>query len=617
MIIGPMIKKMREKEAEKNKPMIDGEDAMGQAAGLRVGGSAWKWPPVWPYQDDIFTPTADIQTPDPSAQLQSMAGMMSGAPQIPSPEEVEVKEVETLDEEKYWGEDKGETRTELDEEAAARLTSHLQFYLKDGMSILEFGAAENSYLPEDLKPSRHVGVGLNEKLMEENPALTEKLIVNLNKVVPERDVDSDELRKLTAEPFDAIIMTNTIDFLTNPREVFKTAWYLLKPGGSMIVSFTTKNSQEYVDKFQRAQVKAWRDFNDDQHMWIAGSFFQFSAGEGWEKLLGFDISPESAKENLESNGGLLGRFKEGKDNNMYVVQAVKASEAEDIDPNDIEKSISSRMWMLPTMESRDKKLVTPRLARGYEKATSEEQRDAVKSNLATLPKIYEALIKMDQFAFNFLAQSQLAADLVLAPGFNANDEQVTALKQGLGLLTPSEEFWQPVGMNTANMELGDKINLLAYVVPRFGSGDSEQEAALSTFASGIVPTIAVVKKKLPDLSASDAELLATELLCAEILVPGRSTKEEFAAWLESMSDADLRGILNARKTFNEDTETELTEFREKNEAEKKRIEDLRAKYQEQVKKAREERTMVYNPRTGKFQEFNTEKDKGFLGNIFK
>lgn len=299
------------------------------------------------------------------------------------------------------------------------------------MSILEFGAAENSYLPEDLKPSRHVGVGLNEKLMEENPALTEKLIVNLNKVVPERDVDSDELRKLTAEPFDAIIMTNTIDFLTNPREVFKTAWYLLKPGGSMIVSFTTKNSQEYVDKFERAQVKAWRDFNDDQHMWIAGSFFQFSAGEGWEKLLGFDISPESAKENLESNGGLLGRFKEGKDNNMYVVQAVKASEAEDIDPNDIEKSISSRMWMLPTMESRDKKLVTPRLARGYEKATSEEQRDAVKSNLATLPKIYEALIKMDQFAFNFLAQSQLAADLVLAPEFNANDEQVTALKQGM------------------------------------------------------------------------------------------------------------------------------------------------------------------------------------------
>jgi hypothetical protein len=297
------------------------------------------------------------------------------------------------------------------------------------MSLLEFGAAEKSYFPEDLKLSRHVGVGLNDKLMEENLSLTEKMVVNLNNVVPEKDVDSDELRKLTADPFDAIVMTNTIEFLTNPREVYRTAWYLLKPGGIMLVPFTTKNSKDYVEKFERAQVKAWREFNDDQHMWIGGSFFQFSAGEGWEKLLGFDISPESAKNNLENNGGIMSRFQEGKDNNMYVVQAVKAAEAEDIDPNDIEKSIGSKMWMLPTMEDRDKKLVIPRLARGFEKAQTEEKKAAA-ANVAILPKVYEALIKMDQFAFNFQAQAQLAADLILNPEFVANDEQVRALKQG-------------------------------------------------------------------------------------------------------------------------------------------------------------------------------------------
>lgn len=297
------------------------------------------------------------------------------------------------------------------------------------MSVLEFGAAEDSYFPEGLELSSHVGVGLNTKLMNENPSLTKKLTVDLNKVIPERDVDSDELRKLVAEPFDAIVMTNTIDFLTNPREVFRTGWYLLKPGGIMLVPFTTKNSKDYNGKFLRAQVKAWREFNDDQHMWIAGSFFQFSAGEGWEQLLGFDISPESAKDNLE-DAGPLAMFKKGKDNNMYVVQAVKATAADDIDPENPEKSIKSKMWILPTMEDRDKKLMALRLARGFAKASTGEKKEALAGNILLLPKIYEALIKMDQFAFNFQSQSQLAADLVLDPAFDANDEQIMAMKQG-------------------------------------------------------------------------------------------------------------------------------------------------------------------------------------------
>jgi SAM-dependent methyltransferase len=297
------------------------------------------------------------------------------------------------------------------------------------MSILEFGAAENSYLPEDIKPTRHVGIGLNTKLMEENPSLTEKMEVDLNQVVEDETVDSDEVRQLGAEPFDAIIMSNTIDFLAHPREVYRTAWQLLKPGGIMIVAFTSKKA--YPEKFERAQTKMWRDFNDDQHMWIAGSFFQFSAGDGWEKLLGFDISPESAKENLEKNSP-FDVFKKGKENNMYVVQASKGVQDEEIDEENPAKSINSKMWMMPTLEDRDKQLVIPRLARGYKKATNEQKKKAVADHLVLLPKIYDALVKMDQFSFTFSMQSQLAADLVMDPDFDANDEQLAALRQGKG-----------------------------------------------------------------------------------------------------------------------------------------------------------------------------------------
>ena len=51
------------------------------------------------------------------------------------------------------------------------------------MDILEFGAAEESYLPENFKPNRHVGVGLSPTLMDRNPSITEKKIINLNKIV--------------------------------------------------------------------------------------------------------------------------------------------------------------------------------------------------------------------------------------------------------------------------------------------------------------------------------------------------------------------------------------------------------------------------------------------------
>lgn len=594
LIIGPWLRKMKEEKAKKRAPMATEQDLKGEAPGLRVGASTWKWPPVWPYDQDFFTPKEDI--PKTPAGPNPMAQMMSGAPMPPTPQLIEV---EKLDAVQYWQVEKADVRTEMDEDSVERLTRHYDFYLKDGMSVLELGAAEKSYLPENLNLARHVGVGLNDKLMEENPSLTEKVIVDLNKVLQDGDVDSDELRLLKEEPFDVIIMANTADYLMHPREVFKSVWLLLKPGGTCINAFSTNKA--FGDKFTRAQTRMWQDYNDDQHMWVAGSFYQFSAGEGWENVRGFDISPESAKDNFEDNGPL--KFLEkGKDNNMYVVQANKGFQEETIDEADPAKSINSKMWMLPTMEDRDKKLVVPRLGRSYSLTKNPERKGAIRDHIQYLPKIYEALIKMDTFAFTFQMQSQLAADLVLDPDFDANDEQIKALKEGLGLRTPSPKFWQPIGELTGEMDINDKINLLSYLVPRFGSGSEEQEIALLKYASGLKPTFDCIRSKCSDLSESDVQLLGTELLNAEILVPGRSTKEEFAAWIGAMSEADMRNVLSERKGLNEGSKSELAAYKvELEEQEKQRVE-IRKRYEEQVDEARKIRSIVFNPNSGKFQE---------------
>jgi len=116
MIIGPMIKKMKEEKAKKKAPMATEEDAKGQAPGLRVGGSTWKWPPVWPYDQKFFTPNEDI--PQAPAGGNQMAQMMGGAPTPPTPQ---VIVVDKLDPVQYWQVEKADVKTEMDEEAANEL----------------------------------------------------------------------------------------------------------------------------------------------------------------------------------------------------------------------------------------------------------------------------------------------------------------------------------------------------------------------------------------------------------------------------------------------------------------------------------------------------------------
>lgn len=608
MIISGALKKYRNEQEKKKMPMASREEAKEEAPGLRVGASVWKWPPVWPYDREFFMPPEDI--PKPPVNMNEMASMFTGIQQspeqlaaaAPTPEEEEEAKLDVV---KFWGEEKADVKTEMDEEAISKLQNHFSFYLKDDFSILELGAAENSYLPNDLKTSRHVGVGLNQKLMDQNQALTDTMIVDLNNVVEDRDVDDDNFRVLAQDPFDAVIMTNTVEYLTNPREVLRSTWYMLKPGGQMFIVFSGKDAP-YNSKFERASTKVWRDYNDDQHMWICGSIFEFSAGDGWETLRGFDISPESAKAMSTSNNPLEKVMNQGKANNVFVVQAIKGEQDESLDADDLEKSINSKMWMMPVVEPRDKNLVIPRLVRCIESTegeTKDKVLEAVNKNIPVLPKVYEALIKMDQFAFTFSMQAQLATDLITNPDFDANDEQLIALKQGLGLRKPSKEFWEPIGQYTSQLGVEDKINLLCYLVPCFGSNDPEQEKALDAFATGLAPTMNLVRSKCSGLSEPDVQLIATEFLAAEILKPGKTSREEFAQWLGAMSEEEMKAPLVARQEVRGKSQDELAAYKKEQADAKAELEKQRKLYEEAVKTARENRSMVINGRTGKFEEY--------------
>jgi len=591
---------------------LDGE-MKNAAPGLRVGESAWKWPPVWPYDRNFFKRKAELE----NAGAQKSAINMMSMQGVSTESEAEAEEATVFDSLGYW-EDNREVATDLDARVVEKITNHYSFYLRDGMSVLEMGAAEASYLPADLVLQSHVGVGAVQAQMDGNPSLTASFVADLNGVAEDAGLASEEWAgRIEDGAFDAVIMANTIEFLNSPREVFKSAWKALKPGGMMIVPFLSKDA--YPEKFDAAFTKQWRDMSDDQHMWVAGSFFQFSAGEGWEGLTGFDISPPEADDKLNERElpEILDRFKpklnDGKPPGAYVVQARKRAEAE-IDGRDAEAVIRSKMWMMPTLEDRDKKLVAPRLARAYELLDGED-RERMMSHIDSLPAVFESLIKMDQFSFSFGMQAQLAADLVGDPDFVGSPVQINNMKMGLGLRKPSKEFWAPVGKATAAMAPEDKVNLLAYIVPRFGSADAGQEAALAAFVSGLEPTCEVVRTKCPGLKERDVQLLGSELLASEVLVPGRSTRAEFAAWLGALTEVDLEFVLAKRKSFKEDAVREREADVEAREGQVKRVEERRERIREQVMEARERRSVIFLPGTGKFEKYEDKSGPKLPGGL--
>ncbi len=118
LIIGPMLKKMREEKMKKQQPMATEAEIRAEAPGLRVGDSTWKWPPVWPYDNNFFQPKDDIPKSNPVAN--PMADIMSGG--APTPPQPQMIEVEKLDPVQYWQVEMADVKTEMDEDAVERLT---------------------------------------------------------------------------------------------------------------------------------------------------------------------------------------------------------------------------------------------------------------------------------------------------------------------------------------------------------------------------------------------------------------------------------------------------------------------------------------------------------------
>jgi SAM-dependent methyltransferase len=147
----------------------------------------------------------------------------------------------------------------LDSEASQTIQRLIgTLIIEEGAAIMDLMAGWDSHLPKAIKVNRVVGLGLNESELMQNPALTEYVIHDLNKVprLPFED-----------NAFDVVINTVSVDYMTKPVEVFQDVSRVLKPGGLFLVVFSNR-------MFPRKAVKVWREAGEDERILLVEELFQ-------------------------------------------------------------------------------------------------------------------------------------------------------------------------------------------------------------------------------------------------------------------------------------------------------------------------------------------------------
>lgn len=144
--------------------------------------------------------------------------------------------------------------------------------LPRGGAILDLMSSWRSHLPTELTPARVVGLGLNREEMEDNPALSEIITHNLNRMARMPFDDSS---------FDGAVLTVSVQYLVQPLEVFAEVGRVLKPGAPFIVTFSNR-------MFPTKAVAIWANASEQQRVDLV--VYYFTRSPAFEKIETVDRS---------------------------------------------------------------------------------------------------------------------------------------------------------------------------------------------------------------------------------------------------------------------------------------------------------------------------------------
>ncbi len=148
----------------------------------------------------------------------------------------------------------------IDDGAIAKVGEIYAQLLPQGGAILDLMSSWRSHLPAHIRPSRLVGLGMNRAEMQENPALTEIVVHNLNRATRMPFDDAE---------FDSAVVTVSVQYMTRPLEIFAEVGRVLKPGALFVATFSNR-------MFPTKAVAIWQHLDDYGHGKLVGSYFMES-----------------------------------------------------------------------------------------------------------------------------------------------------------------------------------------------------------------------------------------------------------------------------------------------------------------------------------------------------
>jgi SAM-dependent methyltransferase len=140
-------------------------------------------------------------------------------------------------------------------------------------TILDLMAGPDSHLGKVRDPAMVVGLGLNRSELDSNPVLSEHVI---------RDLNADPRLPFSDNRFDVVMNTVSVDYLTQPLEVFREVSRVLKPDGLFIVVFSNR-------MFPPKAVNIWKRSSEKQRVELVRRFFSLSgrfAIQGYQESIG-------------------------------------------------------------------------------------------------------------------------------------------------------------------------------------------------------------------------------------------------------------------------------------------------------------------------------------------
>lgn len=157
------------------------------------------------------------------------------------------------------------------------------------------------------------------------------------------------------EFFDGIIVLTGFDASKSPRDDFRELWRVLKPGGTCNLVFFAGTNQTSDD----SPVKLWTTTNDEQKIWISGSYMQYSVKGGWSDIEAYDISGVTGNETMS--------FQKTSDDVLpiFLIRGTKFTidkVTESSTSDEIASYIEKKIMILSNMDELEKKLMSLRLA---------------------------------------------------------------------------------------------------------------------------------------------------------------------------------------------------------------------------------------------------------------